>query len=429
MREFRKKGKKHTTVWQIWTSGDEVHMQSGVLGGKLQHTYDVPGPVGKEGTKAYVEPEAQAILVCERKIKKKVEEGYVEFDPDAIEAELLNLEIDFTKLPKSLSFFKPRRWPTDGRGLNKLLTLTESDNAIYTVKRDGMMHPVLITEKGSVKIYTRRMDDCTKSYPHLVEAFDSMNLPAGTILLCEFVIPNSTGAGDDRDHMASIARSLPERARKLQQMGAKAEAVVLSVPFLCGEYQFDKPIWMNFDLISEMKIDNLYVSPIHILHTSFENAKTFCQVNKLEGLVIYNGDAKFGSQGYNFRGTPERPECWKCKSEYEDDFVIVWDPKEDEGSFGSGRIKNLPGRVSLYQADITGCFHYICGCGSGFTDAVRQEIMDRARDNGGSAGVAIIKYVSRSFIREGGKSNALKEPVFVGWHADKKEIEAMNKKL
>lgn len=434
MREFHKKSKIGIRCWQIWVHKDEVHSQSGALGGKMTHTYDIPGSVGKKGTKAYVSPEAQAILVSERKIKKKVEKGYYEVDPETGEAKGSSAsELDFVSLPKNLAFFKPQRWPTTKKGLKVLTDVLESGRETLTIKRDGMMHAVLITVDGEVKIYTRRMDECTGSYPHLVQAFKAMDLPPESILACEFVVPAKKG--DDRDKMASIGRSLPERAAKLQQVGAKAEAVILSAPFWRGHPQFNESVDNMMELLENIYFANIkgkphaaYVSIMEIFYGTFEEAKEHCRKNELEGLVIYNGDEVFGEKAYNFRGEPERPNCWKWKPEYEDDFVVCWSPDHGDGSWGKGRLKNLPGKVALWQYDKKGKAHFICNCGSGFTDEQRQEVMDRAKKNG-RAGVAIVKYIGRGFKREGHKSNALREPIFVGWHPDKTYREAVNKRL
>ena len=180
MREFHKKGKNHTLTWSVWVHKNEVHTQSGIVGGNLKHTYDIPGSVGKEGTKAFVPPEAQAVLVAERKVRKKVEEGYYEVDPETGEAKGSSAHsLDFTHLPKNLCFFKPRRWPTTKKEHARVQALLGTvdpgdEREILTIKRDGMMHAVLITPTEDVKIYTRRMDECTDSYPHLVKAFKGM---------------------------------------------------------------------------------------------------------------------------------------------------------------------------------------------------------------------------------------------------------------
>lgn len=430
MREFRKLSRrKQTRVWRVWVNKTEVHMQSGILDGKMQSTYDVPGSVGKKGTKAYVSPEAQAILVAERKAKKKVEQGYYEVDPETGEAKGSSVtSLDFESLPKNLAFFKPQRWPTTKKGNQEIGEVLEDQREIFTIKRDGMMHPVLITNKGAIKIYTRRMDECTDSYPHLVSAFEEMKFPPKTILMCEFVI--KARKGDDRDKMSSISRSLPERARKLQQVGPKAEAIIISTPFWDGNDVLADEVSGVFEILENIRERRKpYIDVIEIFYGRFDDAQKYCIDNELEGLVIYDSEAVFGDKAYNFRGHPDRPNCWKWKPMYEDDFLVVWNPEYGDGSWGKGRLKELPGMVALWQYDSKGRCHFICNCGSGFTDPQRRGIMQKAEKHDGVAGVAIVKYIGRGFKREGHRSNALREPIFVAWHPDKVREEAVNERL
>jgi ATP-dependent DNA ligase len=432
MRRFRKKGKNNTLEWEVWVVKNQVHTESGVVGGKKQHTFDVPGPMGVANTKGFVTAEAQAILVAERKATKKIEEGYYEVDPRTNEV-LSTTEdsITFEYLPKNLAFFKPQKWPDTKKGEEEFANILIGNRDIITVKRDGMMHAVLITKSRDVRIYTRRMDECTASYPHLVHAFKAMEFPKETVITCEFIVKTTDGR-DDRDYMASIARSLPDRAVSLQQNGKKAEAVILGVPFLSGRPMFDDPV-VNMAEFLENELKGLctpYVSTIQILYAHFPIAKAYIYDKGLEGLVIYDGSAIFGEKAYNFRGTPERPSCWKWKPQYEDDFIIMFDPENSRGKWGSGKLKELPGNVLLAQYNKSQELVSICNCGTGFTEEERTDLLVRAKDNPHRiAGVAIIKYVQRGYRSKGHLSNALREPVFIGWHPDKTPEEVINPNL
>lgn len=437
MRKFYKDGKNNKLEWHVWVLDDQVHTSSGVVGGKLKSTYDVPGSVGVENTKSFVGPEAQAILVAERKVRKKIEEGYYEVGVETC-IPLVNesiSSINFVYLPKNLSFFKPQRWPDTKKKLATLEEILEDRRDIVTIKRDGMMHPILITDTKRVRIYSRRMDDCTDSYPHIVEELKKMDLPSKTVLTCEFVVDNN---GDDRDVMSSISRSLPnravQRAAELSQQGMKTEAIILGVPFWAGESVYDRPVEDVFDLIESSvkpKTDKTsFISTIEIRFDEFEESKQHVIDKGLEGLVIYDSSAVFGPMAFNFRGRPERPSCWKWKPEFEDDFMIIFDPDRGKGDWGAGKIKGLPGNVTLCQLTEDGQKHFLCKCGSGFTEEQRKEVLEKASNSlTGVAGVGIIKYVKRSYISEGSKTNALREPVFVGWHPDKIAADVVNNKL
>ena len=155
----------------------------------------------------------------------------------------------------------------------------------------------------------------------------------------------------------------------------------------------------------------------------------------LEGLVIYDAEAIFGDAVMNFRGREERPEAWKWKPIQEGDFIVVFDPDgawssgKPGGRYGKGRLKDLPGVVALYQFGAGGMMHYICNCGSGFTEDQRKYVLRKAANSAGIAGVARIKYESRTFISEGDDTNALTAPIFLEWHPDKSTTEAFDARL
>lgn len=433
--EFRKDGRLHTLVWKIWVDGVEVHTEAGTLGGQFQHTFDITKPVGKINTKAFVPAEEQALLVAERKITKKQDENYVEYINGKPKKQAVKA-VDFMSLPPAFACFKPERQPDENtRTWKKLKDVLDHGEPILTIKRDGMMHFVLITLDRKVELYTRRMESCTDHYPSIVKSFESLKLPGGSVLACEFVVVDENGK-DDRLAMQSLSRSLPERARALQEK-INPIAVVLAPVFWKKEPVLrDWPVgrWMEFlDLtFSKLKVKN--IKCIEIFFGSLKEADDYVQKHELEGLVIYDGNAIFGDKAFNFRGKPDRPDCWKHKPLYEDDFIIVFDPTgkfdwSEGGAFGKGKLKHSAGNVALYQFDKGNKLHFISNCGSGFTHAQLEDIPKAARMNGGRVGVAAIKFASRRYIRKGDKTNALVEPIFLYWHPDKKDHECINHAL
>ena len=449
MRVFIQRGKKQPLEWRIWVDGDTVHMESGVKDGKMKHTSDVPGSIGKVGTKAYKDPETYAQEIALRQIREKVDRlGYREVDPDTYEflEDQSDDEIDWRNPPKNMRFMKCRHQPKpdEKKKLAELMKVVKEGNPIFTAKRDGMMHPIFIDEKGGVHIFTRRFDRCTDNYPHIRKEVEAAEFPTRTILLCEFVCVRNKR--DDRRLVQTLDRSLPDRAQKIQEDPfRRPKAIVLGIPYWDG-----KPImatktcdeWIEF---LHNKLDMLrarngltYLEPMGILVGDLDGCMEVVEDEKLEGLVIYDGDAIFGDAVVNFRGREERPRAWKWKPILEGDFVVVFDPdgefgggfdKNECGKWGRGRLQKLPGNVALFQYDSSNMMHYICNVGSGFTEAQRKDLLKRARKGNGYAGVAEIKYESRTFISDGDDTNALTAPIFLRWRDDKELDEAVEERL
>lgn len=446
MRVFLQRGKKQPLEWRIWVDGDTVHMESGVKGGKMKHTSDVPGSIGKVGTKAYKDPETYAQEIALRQIREKVDRlGYREVNSDTYEylEDQSDDEINWKSPPKNMRFMKCRHQPKpdEKKKLAELMDVVENGNPIMTIKRDGMMHPIFIDEAGDVHIFTRRFDRCTDNYPHIVKEVAACDFPPKTILLAEFVcIKNKK---DDRRLVQTLDRSLPDRAKKIQEDPfRRPKAVVLGIPYWNG-----KPImatktceeWIEFmhgvfDRLNKLE----YLEVMQILVGDLDLCMELVVEKKWEGLVIYDGDAVFGDAVVNFRGREERPRAWKWKPILEGDFIVVFDPdgdfdggfaKGEAGKWGRGRLQNLPGNVALFQYDSAGMMHYICNVGSGFTEEQRKELLQRARNGDGFAGVAEIKYESRTFVSEGDDTNALTAPIFLRWREDKTLDEAVEERL
>ena len=447
MREFRMQGSRgQTKTWRIAVKGDELHTEWGVLGGRKQSTIDVI-PAVFVGKSNELSPEANAIEEVKRRIKKKTDEGYVEYrDGSAVGADPasgFDDKIWAQGLPKQFCGYKPKPQPTekDAKSWSQLQETLESGNAIITVKEDGFKHWVLVTATGGVKIYTSGMDECTDKFPHLVQSFASKTsaIPPRSLLCCEFTVR----LGDntcDRLAMQAISNSLPQRARSIQQDPTqKTIATVLSVVFWDGTDVFSD---FSFGQIIEFMEEQFgvpsrcppYIRGMEVFYEPLDAARDYVKRRGVEGLVIYDSRARPGKRAYNFRGKPERPQCWKWKPSFEDDFVVVFDPdgahgfaKGEGGAWGRGKHRGAAGRIALYQYDAEAFLVYCSGCGSGLTDEERVAITKGTKL--GICGVAEIKYTSRRYYKRGEGSNALVEPIFVRWRHDKGARDCVNPQL
>jgi len=447
MQRFINEGAGKTLVWEIWVDGEDVHQRSGVLGGKLKHTWDRPGSAGRKGTGAYKPAEVRAIERANKKIEDKTRKGYREVDPDTNEVigsvQKASRDMDFLEIQRNFRYGKPLgEQPKAQEEIDKLV---ESGEPIFTIKRDGLCHFVLITPDNEIKLYTRRIDECTAWYPYLVEDFRKMKLPPRTIGAFELVCVDEETKRDNRKLAQSLSRSLADRAVRLQDNPfRRPHAVVLGFPFWCGDpimktQQVEDWMGLTFNEVrSRSKRGKCrYVENMEVSHVSFKGAIEYALENHYEGLVVYDSKSTFGDKAFNFRGRVERTPSYKWKPIYECDCVMIFDPDgtfgntelHKRGAWGKGRIKHLPGQVALYQFDSRGQQHYLCNVGGGFTDEQREEVLNKARLGGGVVGVGIIKYVSRTFVSAGDDTNALSEPVFLEFHPDKDVHEVIEPEL
>lgn len=444
MRTFVNRGKSKLLYWAIGLDENDrsiIHMHSWLEGSeKVKKTWDRPGSIGKEGTKSFKDPETYALIRIQQEVDKKLRQGYREVG----EAEDLNGKpaLNFRSPQKGFSLWKPQQKPEEGtRAYKKMMEVIDDSAALFTVKRDGNRHLITIDGDSDVHIFTRRLDRCTEWYPWLVEEIQSMGLPPKTLLDVELVVEKD--GVDDRRTFQSLSRSLKDRALDLQRANPwkKPQAIVLGTPIWHGQYIVETMSvseWMEhlYERMGPLAKHADYVQVMETIPSSdFESCKQIVEEEHREGLVIYDMNAVFGDNAISVNGHPSRPSVWKWVPVYEGDFIVVFDPGgksswDVKGDWGKGRRKNLPGRVALYQYGGDGCIHYVGLCGSGFDEEQLQDVLHRTRMNGGGvAGVAKVSYRSRSYLSEGGPSNALTIPVFMHWRDDKAFEEAQDDRL
>lgn len=384
MREFRKTTGRGATaqVWYIWQEEDSYFVKWGQLGGALQETSDRPGDCGVSGYSDYQTPSQYALFCMNREIRKKLEQGYVEYVDD----EPLNsvaTAIDFSKpLPKNLCFYKPQL-KIEQEDLEKLVA---AGRAIWTLKRDGMCH-ISCKRNGEWEIYSRRMDLVTDHYPHIVEKLRHLEVGDGTILIGEMVLLNPDGR-DNFKAVSKICRSKKDLSLAYQGLGdfpknKKDESVVGKIKY----YVFDMPFLNGTDLVSNFKVrdrlENIFevickdcepfVIPLDIIdNLTTKNDLDIAKQLGIEGWVIMDADATYGDKGYSFDGKARRPNgIYKRKAKLEDEFII-------SGVYeGSGRNRGRFGGFLIQQIHPETGERIDCGkCGGGFSDEHRDSFLN-----------------------------------------------------
>lgn len=361
-----------TQQWAIWVeeSGKsgypEVWIEHGLTDGKKQNTFDVIDKGVNEGKANETTPLQQAKLVMERKITKQKEHGY----SDKLESALAEKEVSFDEpMPKELCFYKPKNSIDE----KKIEALEKSKSAIYTIKRDGMMHIIRLSKKFSAEIYTRTMDLVSDKYPHLQKAFDA--LPNGTIILGEIILEKD--GRDNFNSVSSICRSDPDEAIAKQTELGKVSYYAFDLAFYKGKNLLTSMPYR--DRLKELTslltwLKDPYIRVVEVINKSHDKALQEIKDRKLEGLVVWDANGIMEAGGdYTFNGKAYRPNVlWKSKPKYEDDFIVKWDPKNKIGDYGKGKNKNKFGKGFLYQIDDNGDEFFVGRCGGGLSDKDRD---------------------------------------------------------
>jgi predicted DNA-binding WGR domain protein len=450
MREFRQtQGRAGERYWIIDIKGEKVLSSWGAVkdGKHKEHnkTADIPGPKGKEGTKAYVDAKANAKFEYERAIRKKTEEGYVEVGLDG--RPLIGGsadEIDHSAaLPKNLCFSKPK----NGVSEKHMMKLDAAKQSIYTRKINGMMVIAHIRGDRTVELYSRRMDRLTYHFPHLVRALSpgGLPIPSNSILLFEAFMAEGNSK---RDLLLcqSVMRSKMDRAHEQQEKLGWMKFYLFRVPILDGEhleakYNNEANILTIENAFTDMFIEyrdhpnspvkGQFLFALEIMNTNMINALEMAKESGWEGWVVYEKDATLGDKSYSFHGKPDRPSsCFKLKPAQEDDFIAFFDPDKGTkgrpmGTWGTGKNMGRVGTLSLYQLDPAGKEVYVCEVGSGLSDEQRRKMANGQR----WPIVAQIEFEERFFRSAGDGSNALHLPRVVGIREDKDPAECICEEL
>jgi len=414
MREFKKTTgrNKRPVVWRAFIDAKDPTtyvIQWGLEDGAIQETRDSPGTCGVEGHSDFQSAEDYAVFCMNREIRKKTEQGYIEYINGKPVDDVASA-IDFTKpLPKNLCFYKPKKEIAE----KSVIKLDEEGRAIWTLKRDGMMH-ISVRRDGEWEIYSRRMDLVTESYPHIVEALESLDLPDNTILLGEMCFLNDDGS-DNFKNVSKICRSKSDLALAYQglqdfQKRKQGEPTLGKVSY----YVFDVAFYAGRDLISNEPVrrrlvvlkeifekldDRLkvstgrkapreliiresrlregmlrqrFIAPVKIYQTTAKEDLALAKHLKAEGFVLLDAEAKYGDRAYSFDGKAQRPDgIWKRKPKYEDEFIIT-------GYYeGTGRNRGKLGGFTIEQVHPETGERIDCGkCGGGFTDQQREELFN-----------------------------------------------------
>lgn len=322
--------------WSIWMEKDKqtVTVEWGKVGHKLQTSSDTAKPKGTPGTKSYVDEYGAAQFNLDKQIRKKREEGYRESMDDA---EVLDIFVGLTKR------FVPAK-PRKDVAVDTLYQLDYESKLWIQRKRDGQRHLVLITSKGEVKIYSRRMDDMTAHFPTLCGWIKHLKLPKKTILDGEIIIDRN--GKDDFRAVGTIVRAKPEKAAPREIAFANAgqlRFMVFDCLYFAGKPVWEKPYEYRYHevLCNYLAVGGTsHVFVPEILNGGIGVLMTRAKAEGWEGLVCWLWeDPTIVRDG----GKPKRTGCIKWKPKKEQDFIAT-------GYYlGSGDMQDVVGGLNIEE--------------------------------------------------------------------------------
>lgn len=447
--------------WSIEVVGATVAVSHGKVGGKLTLASETFKPlnVGKANERT-----AESVALdkaCETTRKKSLE-GYREHiiihscQPGPVDVpgwagegfrcieEEVDNTIDLDNLPSTLCFYKPHN-TVEGALLKKM----EEGKVLYSRKRNGSMF-VLARGVGAPKLYSRRMlrshdleqdrytwDD---RFPHIIEA--AKKLPLNTILTGELVMSSS---GRDDFKMVQRITKLPTPdaialAAREELNGALAMFYLWDIPFHDGKdlkdtttrdrYAIMDNLVEQVDPYRRALLPNDYYTPDFFVPTS--SPTEYAKENGWEGFVVVDPDGVYGEKMYNSKGKPDRPRafCGKLKPEFEDDFIVEWDPANGIGEasqkdkYGNATRPGIK-CVQMYQLNSKGEKVAISQLGVGLTEEMRINLADPKL----FPQVWQVGYTDRRYISQGDDTNALDFAKFLNFRKDKSPEECINSEL
>jgi predicted DNA-binding WGR domain protein len=424
--------------WRIKVKGPVITVTWGQQGGKMQTQGETAIAVNV-GKKNEVSPEEYALYLARDKCRKKRWEGYREVNANGDYLDPLITEIDFDNLPLNLAFYKPANNIFECSGL---LKKADGRKVWYTRKRDGNAM-VLARGQKPVRMYSRRMltqHDKEQNtaytwndrFQYIVDAAQKV-MPPNSIVLGELVMDRN--GVDEPARADSYIKSLtPQCCEDMAKFG---------YPVF---YVWDIAFWDGVPLVQEAPVRERYALinstfgtmpflPIQVVTPGeFPGFETPLEMRQLavqfkwEGWVVVDPDGCYGDRAFTFKGKPDRPSkyCGKLKPEFEDDFIVYWDPAKGYGEYSTKGRYGGQGMKSatLWQLNKKGEMVYISNVASGLTEEMKTDVHPTNFPQ-----VWKVAYSARRYISAGDPTNSLDFPRFISTRTDKLPEECVDERL
>jgi len=270
-------------------------------------------------------------------------------------------------------------------------------------------------------------------FPHIVKALKDV-MPPKSCVLGELVAFDK----ENKDSLAligSYTKSLTPKALELQAQHGWAWLYVWDIAFWDGiPLVKEAPVKERYALIHQFFKERPFI-PVQLVTPDQEPAygptdhmREMAKNWGYEGFVMVDPEGVFGDRAYNFKGKPDRPGKFaaKVKPEYEDDFIVFWDPEKGYGEFSTKGRYGGKGMKSacLYQLNGKGEMVYVANVASGLTEEMKTNASPKQFPQ-----VWQVIYTDRRYISDGDETNAIDFPRYAATREDKRPEECINPRL
>jgi len=296
---------------EFWTDGDFFHSKWGTLDSdKHQNTKKECEPKNTGIANATTAAQ-QAILEMEAKIKKKMENGYVE-DLESIDDTTIK-DVTLDNLPKSFTPCKP----APEKNMSK--KFRDHPDTYGQRKRDGHCIILVKTETGIDRVYSRGMEDITSSMSVIPEVISQLNqLANGSMVLHEFCC-----VIDGKDNTRAISRIVRQKdatkvLERYNEYAAKGsfKMIPFDAMYLNGEFKGDLNYKDRYSLLSKL------LPNVPVLYDDWQGEVLNAKTLGWEGFVLRN-DTLGSKIHYTVNGKADKAGSFKLVFTEEDDFIVT----------------------------------------------------------------------------------------------------------
>ncbi|WP_434786871.1 ATP-dependent DNA ligase [Bacillus velezensis] len=204
----------------------------------------------------------------------------------------------------------------------------DSDDYITETKFDGIR---LIASKtnGQTRLYTRHNNEVTAKFPEL----HMLQIPDGTVLDGELIVPGPTGAGD--------FESMMERFQSRKSFHAIVFCV-FDILRMDGVAVTSKPLYERKTLLTGLAIDHPNVKVIEGIRGHAADYFELVRQNRIEGIVMKRADSSYAESKRSDRWLKivnyEYTDVWITGYRKEDNALVL---AYEDGSY-AGMMEFMP---------------------------------------------------------------------------------------
>ncbi|KAA6451362.1 ATP-dependent DNA ligase [Bacillus swezeyi] len=154
-----------------------------------------------------------------------------------------------------------------------------SKDYITETKFDGI-RLIASRNNGLIRLYTRHNNEVTTKFPELL----TINIPDGTVLDGELIVPGSTGAGDFEAVMERF---------KSRKSTHPIVFCVFDVLRIDGVTVTSRPLHERKELLSDLKIDHPNIKVVEGVQGHATDYFELVRENKIEGIVMKRADSSY----------------------------------------------------------------------------------------------------------------------------------------